>query len=213
MGDATNIVRAFSADHVIHLTGLSKGQLAYWDKTEFFQPAHGAENRRFPYSRIYSFKDVVGLRTLSILRNTYKCSLPHLREVARELVKYSEYPWADTKLYVLGRKVYFQEPETGLMRGVVNKQYTVLPLVDIAEDMREKAEKLKHRDAGQTGQIVQHRLVAHNAPVIAGTRIPIRAIQQFAEAGYTAAQIMREYPMLTEVDIEAALQFNRKLTA
>jgi len=43
---------------------------------------------------------------LSILKN-YKCSLPHLREVAAKLSEYSETPWADLTLYVLKRSTRF----------------------------------------------------------------------------------------------------------
>ena len=69
MGD---VIAALTADHVERLTGLSAGQLREWDKTGFFPPAYAFENRLSPYSRVYSFKDVVGLRTLSILRKTHQ---------------------------------------------------------------------------------------------------------------------------------------------
>jgi DNA-binding transcriptional MerR regulator len=132
MSEITNIISAFSAEHVVKLTGLSMRQLAYWDKLGFFQPQYAAEDRKSPYSRIYSFKDVVGLRTLSVLKNTYQCSLPHLRSVAEQLASYSKTPWADITLYVLKRKVQFTEPETGRVRGVVDGQYALLPISSVA---------------------------------------------------------------------------------
>jgi len=89
MNEITSVISAFSADQVVRLTGLTMRQLAYWDDLGFFQPQYAAEDRRSPYSRIYSFKDVVGLRTLSVLKNTYRCSLPHLQQVARKLAAYS----------------------------------------------------------------------------------------------------------------------------
>ena len=64
-------IRAFSANHVVHLTGLSHSQLRYWDNTGFFRPRYASENRRSPFGRVYSFQDVVGLRTLGILRKRY----------------------------------------------------------------------------------------------------------------------------------------------
>jgi hypothetical protein len=54
MTEITNITSAFTADQVVRLTGLSMGQLAYWDKLGFFQPQYAAEDRKSPYSRIYS---------------------------------------------------------------------------------------------------------------------------------------------------------------
>jgi uncharacterized protein (DUF433 family) len=179
-------------------------QLAYWDKLGFFQPQYAAEDRKSPYSRIYSFKDVVGLRTLSVLKNTYQCSLPHLRSVAEQLASYSKTPWADITLYVLKRKVQFTEPETGRVRGVVDGQYALLPISSVMEDVRREAELLRQRQPSQIGTLEKHRYVSHQAMVISGTRIRVATIQHFIEAGYSTADIIKEYPSLTEADIEAA---------
>jgi uncharacterized protein (DUF433 family) len=48
--------------------------------------------------------------------------------------------------------------------------------------------------------------------VIAGTRIPIAAIRSFADAGYSADEILAQYPSLTADDVEAALLAARELT-
>jgi uncharacterized protein (DUF433 family) len=202
MGEITNIVSAFTADQVVKLTGLTMRQLAYWDDLGFFQPQYASEDRKTPYARIYSFKDVVGLRTLSVLKKTYRCSLPHLREVARELSTYSKTPWADITLYVLQKKVYFKEPETGRLRGVVDGQYAMLPIKSVMEDVRREAELLRHRQREQIGRIEKHRYVSHQAEVISGTRIRVATIQHFIEAGYSTDQILKEYPTLTAADVE-----------
>jgi uncharacterized protein (DUF433 family) len=203
MTEITNIISAFSADQVVHLTGLSMRQLAYWDSLGFFEPQYASEERRSPYSRIYSFKDVVGLRTLSVLKRTYKCSLPHLRNVAKKLSEYSETPWADLTLYVLKRKVNFNEPETGRTRDVLDGQYSLLPISSVMEDVRKEAEALRQRQDDQIGKIEKRRYVSHQAPVISGTRIRVSTIKHFIEAGYSTADILKEYPSLTEADIEA----------
>jgi uncharacterized protein (DUF433 family) len=204
MAEITSVVSAFSADQVMKLTGLTMRQLSYWDALGFFQPQYAAEDRKTPYSRIYSFKDVVGLRTLSVLKSKYKCSLPHLRDVARELSNYSAAPWAEIKLYVLKRKVQFQEPETGRVRGVVDGQYAMLPIKSVMEDVRREAEMLRQRQPEQIGQVEKRRYVSHQAEVISGTRIRVATIKHFIEAGYSTADILKEYPSLTEADIEAA---------
>jgi uncharacterized protein (DUF433 family) len=209
MDDIENVVCAFSADHVVHLTGLTKAQLTYWDKTRFFEPQYADENRRAAYSRVYSFKDVVGLRTLSILRGKHGVSLPHLREVARELSTYSKTPWADIQLKVWNRKVQFDEPETGKTRGVIDGQYVLLPLISVIEDVRREAEKLRQREPSQIGKLEKHRHIAHNALVIAGTRVPVSSILAFVDDGYPIAEILKEYPTLTEADIEAAIQHRK----
>jgi uncharacterized protein (DUF433 family) len=206
--DNSNIIRAFSADHVVRLTGLTKRQLAQWDETGFFKPQYAHENRRSPFSRIYSFRDVVGLRVVSVLRNTHNVSMQHLRKVAETLSKKDYAFWGQEILYVLNREVYFHEPETKRVRSIVKGQYAIpIPLEPIIGEMRKAAAKLKERTTEKIGKIERHRLVMHNAPVIAGTRIPTGAIKRFKDAGYSIDGILREYPSLTRADVEAALKF------
>src|SRR5208337_1900419 len=165
--EASPVIRAFSAHHVVQLTGLSHGQLSYWDRTEFFKPYYAEGNRRSPYSRVYSFRDVVGLRTIAILRKLYKIPLQQLRRIARDLSQYKDAPWSDLILYVLGKEVYFREPDTGSIRGVRTGQYTHLALRSIIQDVAAEAEKLKHRTSDQIGRIERHRYVVHRAWVVA----------------------------------------------
>src|SRR5215510_8449737 len=154
MRNPVNVVCAFSAEQVMKLTGLSRSQLRYWDATKFFQPRYAFENRRSPVSRIYSFKDVVGLRTLGILRNAHHIPLQYLRRVAEELQKYVANPWADTTLYVRGREVVFQEPSTGRLRSVVKKQYEAdIPLKRVAHDVIAETDRMMRRPPSEIGQI------------------------------------------------------------
>lgn len=211
MTDVENVIRAFSAYHVVRLTGLSLSQLRYWDKTGFFRPRYASENRRSPYSRVYSFKNIVGLRTLGVLRKLHKISLQHLRKVAQELSQYKDTPWSEITIFVLGEEVYFREPETETLRGIISKQYTKLPLRSIIRDVTAEANKLKERSKEQFGHVERHRYIVHNAWVIAGTRIPTKAIWRFRAAGYSTDNIIREYPALTEKDVEVALEHEKTL--
>jgi len=204
-------IRAFSANHVVRLTGLSHRQLHYWDDTGFFSPRYASPNKRSPFSRVYSFKDVVGLRTLGILRRDHHVPLQHLRKVALELSKYREQPWSELILYVFNREVYFREPETERIRNVVGGQYSLLPLRSVIRDVSKESELLRKRTPRQVGQIERHRYIAHNAWVVAGTRIPTRVIQRFHEAGYSAERIVKEYPLLRREDVEAAVQHEARL--
>lgn len=202
-----NVIRAFSEDHVGRLTGLSKSQLRYWDKTGFFSPT---TKSRGPYNRTYSFRDIVGLRTLGLLRKQYQVSLQHLRKVAEDLSD-CEAVWADTTLYVLNKQVYFNDPTTGRVRNVGGQYAATIPLVQIMNDVREDTERLRKRSVDQLGKIERNRYIARNAWVVAGTRIPTKAIVRFNKAGYSADSIIREYPSLTPSDIEAALDHEEKL--
>jgi uncharacterized protein (DUF433 family) len=208
VSELDNVINAFSAEQVEHLTGLSKSRLLYWDRTGFFAPSYADENRRSPYSRIYSFRDIVGLRTLYRLTEDYHCSLQHLRKVADKLSHLSADLWSSQVLYVLDKKVVFDETGTGRLREVLSGQYVNgLALSEVISDMRKAADKLRERRPDQIGVISRSRFVSHNSPVVAGTRIPVSAICDFADAGYTAKQIIAEYPDLTERDVAAALAY------
>jgi uncharacterized protein (DUF433 family) len=210
-GSPAHTIRAFSADHVIRLTGLSRMQLSYWDRTKFFEPHYAFENRRSPNSRVYSFRDVVGLRTLSVLRKFHKIALQKLRRVAKHLSRYNEAPWSELVLYVFKKDVYFREPETESVRDELSGQYTHLRLESIIQDVSKDAERLKHRTQDQIGRIERRRYVAHRAWLVAGTRIPTKAVWNFTQAGYSPQRIIREYPLLTEPDVLAALEHEEKL--
>jgi DNA-binding transcriptional MerR regulator len=197
MSALKSVITAFSEDQVERLTGLSKAQLRYWDRTEFFAPKFAEEDRHRAYSRLYSFKVVVALRTINVLRNQHNVPLQHLRKVAEKLNHLKDDLWTRTKLYVLGRKVIFHEPGTGRPREIVSGQYVIgVLLKTIVADTKKDVEKMHRRDPSKVGRIERSRFVNHNSWVIGGTRIPTAAIRRFKEAGYTNAQILKEYPDL-----------------
>jgi uncharacterized protein (DUF433 family) len=205
------IHQVFSDEHVSRLTGLSKWQLRSWDRLGFFAPRFAYEDRHVPYSRIYSFKDVVGLRTIAVLMKDYRVSLQELRRAAAELVKRGYGHWADLKLYVLKKQVYFRRPGSKEVEGVWTRELAMLPIIDVIEDMKKRVEELHKRSDNQIGQVEQHKHVVRNAPVIAGTRSPTAAIRRFREAGYSTEQIIRQYPTLTAEDVKGALAYEERL--
>ncbi len=108
----------------------------------------------------------------------------------------------------MNKRVVWDEAGTGKLREVLSDQYVNgLALGEVISDMRQAVEKLLTRQDDQIGQITRSRFVNHNAPVIAGTRIPVRAIREFAEEGYTTEQIIEEYPGLSDRDVAAALAY------
>jgi uncharacterized protein (DUF433 family) len=156
---------------------------------------------------------VVGLRTLAVLRREHGVSLDELRKVGAYLTKRRDAPWASLRLRLAGRHVVFEDPESGV--AVIGKPLgqAVIPidLAEIARKMEADAARLRERLPEDYGRITRHRHVNHNAWVIAGTRIPTSAILDFHEAGYSAAAILREYPQLREIDVEAAIAHERRL--
>ena len=202
----SNVVAAFSEEQVEKFTKLSLRRLRYWSKTGFFSPSFVEENSRLPYSRFYSFRDLVALRTLETLRVQSNVPLQHLRMVAEELSHLKDELWTSTKLYVANRRVIFVNPENGQLQEVVSKQYVLaITLKEVIEETRKEVEKLRERSPDTIGKIRRHRSIARNAWTIAGTRITIGSIRRLSEDGYSIRQIIDEYPDLTERDVKAAL--------
>lgn len=199
------LIAAFSEDHVVRLTGLTHGQLRSWDRAGFFRPRYAYQDRHVPYSRVYSFQDVVGLRTIAVLMKQYRISLQKLRKVAEELIRRGYDHWSEVKLYVLKGQVHFRQPNSDDIEGVWTGQFAMVPIIDVINDVETRIKELRKRDSSQVGHVERHRYVARNSSVIAGTRIPTATIRRFKEAGYTVDQILRQYPTLTPEDVQAAL--------
>jgi uncharacterized protein (DUF433 family) len=203
----SNVVSAFSEEQVQRLTGITAAQLHYWDRTKFFVASLAEDDRKRPYSRVYSFRDLVCLKILNTLRNEVGVPLPHLREVKEKLAHLGDDVWARTTLWVLNRKVVFDNPETRQREEIVTGQGVLqIPLKVVTSNMEQAVEDLWKRDESTIGKIRRKRGIAHNKPVVAGTRIPVSAIKAFHEDGYTIDQIREQYPVLTETDIRAALK-------
>ena len=202
----SNVLAAFGVEHVAQITGLTKSRLTRWDNLGFFSPEYiGDDDRRNPYARVYSFVDLVGLRTLKLLADIYRVPLKELQKAAEELKKRSDRPWSAIPLAVIKRQVVF-DLDTSPRNSDGQFVLKHIPLEPIAEEMRNRAERLRKRDDTQIGHVEKRKFIQHNTEVIAGTRIPVSAVRSFIQAGYTDRQIIEEYPSLEQRDIEAVRQ-------
>jgi DNA-binding transcriptional MerR regulator len=205
-------ILAFSIEQVTKLTGLSERQLRYWDDTAFFVPEYALRRRG---TRVYSFRDLVGLYTLARLRKEHRFSLQQLRPIGEYLGQHHTTPWASLGFYVQPqlRSVVFRRPDArdperafSALRPV-GQEFIPFEMERIAEDVRERVRELRRRRPDQLGRVEQARRVVRNAPVLAGTRVPTAAIRSFHEAGYSEEQILREFPTLTREDVRAAIAY------
>ena len=187
------VVQAFSLEQASRLTGISTAQLRNWDRTGFFRPSFGAENRREPFSRVYSFLDLASLKVISTLRNETKVSLQHLREVGKKLAGLGENSWATVTLYVLKKKVVFHNPETESKEEIVSGQAILdIPLEVVRSNMQRAVEADRLRSPEDFGRVEKSRFVAHAQKVIAGTRIPVRAIVSFISENYSNQKLFSQ---------------------
>jgi uncharacterized protein (DUF433 family) len=212
--DINNVVAAYSEEQIRRMVGLTKSRLRYWARTDFFKPSFVEEDGRLPYSRFYSFKDVVALRTLEMLRVRNGVPLQHLRKVADNLAHMKDELWSSTSLFVQDKKVLVVNPEFGQPQEIVSGQYVLrIPLSEIIEETRNDILAFRSRPANTVGHLSRNRGIARNALVVSGTRIPVGSVLRLHEDGYTVDQIIAEYPDLTAEDIEAALTHGRHIAA
>lgn len=72
----------FTPREALRATGVSYRMLQYWDRTRFIQPSY----RRRGKFRVYTFADMLRLRTAKVLRSK-TVSIQKLRKVIRSLDK------------------------------------------------------------------------------------------------------------------------------
>src|SRR5439155_14997477 len=141
-------------------------------------PAIAYEDRSRPYSRLYSFRDLVSLKVLNALRNECKVPLQELRRVKEILAHLGDDLWTQTTLYVNNKRVAVENPATGMKEEVVTGQGVLqIALMIVAGNLRRAIDDMRERRADTVGKITQNRGLMNNRPVLAGTRIPVRSIK------------------------------------
>ena len=201
------IIGAFTEEQTTRLSRLTIGQLRYWDRTGFFKPDLADPDFKGPYNRIYSFRNIVGLRVLGTLRGDHNVSLQHLRKVAAKLEGMDQSLWNTLTLYVRGREVCTPNGVGGF-QSIVSGEDTLpkLPLPRVMGEVEAEISELKRRPDNAIGKIIRDRNVARNAEIFSGTRIPVDVVREYYEAGYSIDDILAEYPTLTASDVNAALR-------
>jgi uncharacterized protein (DUF433 family) len=199
-------ILAFSQDQVNRLTGLSVRQLQYWDRTGLFVPELAMHDRRRPHSRIYSYRDVVGLRTLALLRNAHGVSLQSLREVNAWLNRNYDRPWSQLTFWVRGTHVFFDDGKIGArISGRTGQVALPIAMAKIVQETDEAVAQLGARGPEEVGHIEHNRHIQRGAWVVAGTRVPTWIIDELHQDGETLEGILARFPSLTEADVQAAL--------
>ena len=208
------VIGAFSEADAARLSSLSVGQLRAWDSKGFLKPSYAEVDRHLPYSRIYSFRDIVSLRVLGQLRNTHKVPLQHLRKVFDTLAHLGDAKWTATTLYVLGKRVVFTDPANAQRVEVVSGQRVFdIPLRLVISDTRKAIANLNHRDETESGKVVHGKFTLQNEPVFEGTRIPVSTVKRYLDANFSPEAIMMEFPDLTRTDIEMARHYQNGKSA
>jgi uncharacterized protein (DUF433 family) len=202
----------YTAEYVCQLTGLSRGQLRRWERAGLWTASYDDAERRGPYRRLYSLRDVVALRVLALLHAEHRVPLAELPKVANWLARHDEESWDSLELDIVGQRVCLDgdggadrnRSTTGAAGDV--QRVEIRPIV---EETRRAVARLRQRPPEDVGRVSQRQDVLGNATVLAGTRIPTAAVWDFHAAGYDTAAILGEYPTLTPADVHAAIAYER----
>lgn len=199
------VIGVFTPEQASRISGVSLSQISDWDRQGFFRPSIGAESAHVPYGRLYSFRDLVSLQVLHDLRNEKRIPLGHLKDVSEKLAHLGDQRWTSTTLYVLGKRVVFESPETRERHEVVSGQRVFnIPLRVVIRSTRDRILQLNDRSA-VVGVFAQGRFVSQNAKVFSGTRVPVSTILEFVDAGYSPEQVVEEFPVLSVEDVRSAI--------
>jgi len=200
----------FSVEQTADLTDLGAGLLRRWDNDDIFHPAQSDPNRKRPMSRLYSFRDVVTLRTLAQARE-FGVSGHELRKVARLIEEHPETSWDSTQIYILGHKVYFSYTDVQRDRHLLASKplgQQAMPeilTIDIAKvhsDAERRLQQLTERTPEQIGTTEQNRFVVGGVEVFAGTRIPVESVAELLRDGWNPDEVLANFPRLTEADLQ-----------
>ena len=206
--NTSTVIAAFTEEQVERVTGVTRRQLRYW-AADLYGPSVKVDSADLSHLALYSFKDLVCLKVLNALRNDAKIPLQEIRRTKDRLNHLGEDLWSTTTLYVLGKRVVFDNPETGEKEEATSGQCVLqIPLKVVAGQIGTAVQAMRDRHADKIGKVERKKGVAQNQPVISGTRIPVRSIKAFARAGYAIGDINKQYPTLSRSDIEAALGYD-----
>lgn len=140
-------MQGFTAGEAEKLTGVPYDRLDYWVRSGFIKPSiAGAKGKGS--KRLYSFRDLVALKTAKELRNL-GVPLQTLRKVVRYLRQFKglENPLAEARLVVAGNDVLLVQSQEELISVLKNPGQGVLHLVldlpKVVEELQEGVRKLR----------------------------------------------------------------------
>ena len=197
------LIRLLTRKQAANVLRLSVGQLRAWERNDIYHPACAGDSKT-RNSTAYDFKDLVNLKVIATLKNEHKVPISGLKDAAAWLARQGRKDWPQMRVYVFEKQVHFVNNDAEV-EGVSNGQLA-FHLADIIAQVEKDIAQLGDRAEGQIGKIVKKRGVLASAEVLDGTRIPVFALRDFINQGYTNDEIVRQYPSLTKEDIEAVRQ-------
>ncbi|AKK04561.1 MerR HTH family regulatory protein/Protein of unknown function (DUF433) [Corynebacterium mustelae] len=197
----------YTIDVAAYLSGASKDQLQRWARNEILVPEINPER-----PKIYSFRDIVALRTIAKLR--VNNSLQRIRSAIARLSDYdltehlSEYKFATDGKSV---KVFDEDNAHFLNLSKNPGQWDLVNLEDIyAPFMNMQGREVPDlRNPAQGIEINPQRL--SGTPTIEDSRVPYDLIVDLFHDDMSAEEIAEEYPTISLESVGNAIAFNKSI--
>ena len=182
------VFRAYTTDQAALAANISSRRVRYWADSGVLVPSVLFDTGTSPRGALYSFPDVVGLRTLGILRDRHGLSLQSLRQASDFLRSHAERPWSELRLWVRGKDLLFRAPASGelLSTGQLGQTAIAIEIDAVAHEAERASEALGQRDPADIGLTERRRGVQGNRLVMKGTRVPVESILNLVSDGYSA---------------------------
>lgn len=192
----------FTLEMVGELTDTSESTLRRWLTDGLIVPSY-ANEPRVRYGRIFTDDDLLLVSALRALR-AKGASSSALRAASAQLRKTlaSGVPRDHLELRAAHDNALLVP--SGAPSPAGDSQAIVLDLARLWSNVCRRIESREQRE-GLRGEITRHPSIANGEPIFAGTRVPVADVLALHEAGLSAAEILRQYPSLSEADITAAL--------
>lgn len=210
-----SVIKAFTLDQAATIANVSRRRAAYWARHGIVVPSLAYDVERRPHRYLYDFVDLVGLRTLGMLRDRYNLSLQQLRKAHRFLREHANRPWSELRFWVRGKALLFTDPSSSEIVSADRPGQTAIAieLEPVAQSVERDARALALRRPADIGKIERHRNIQGNRLVVKGTRVPVESILNLAEHGYSPDRIVRSFPSLTLADVQQVLARHRAMSA
>lgn len=191
--------RYYNIELATKIGGISHRQALAWAKNGVLVPSRVYMTDHRPFTLLYSFRDLVALRVISILREHYGLSLQEATVASDYIREFPDAPWNELPLWLVNKSVRVADP--------YEEPATRIDLEPIAVDVRRDADQLWKRDPANYGKIEYRRDVMGGTLVVKGTRISVATVASLLAYGWDIDQIREGYPTLQPEDIRGVMQY------
>lgn len=187
------------------MAGVRPARIDYWVDTGLIQPT--TDRHLTPHRRVmlFSFQELLSILVAAQLRDR-GISLQHMRVVVSRLRERGyALPLAELRFATEGSEVYFMDENGQWEAGRKPAHALIDHRLDISA-LRARVHRSVGRAADSHGRIESRRGALGSKPLIAGTRVPVRTVQSYLDAGKRPEEILEAFPSLTQDDVAAVRQ-------